>query len=367
MAERPAFGRKRMIIVSNRLPFTVRGESGDLRFKPSVGGLSTGLSSYLESDKNKSRNALDYIWVGWPGNIIEPAWRNEIKLKSLSKFKALPVFLSEENIDNYYHGFCNKTIWPLFHYFQVYTTYNEKYWKHYVRVNSLGSGMLPDDLEAVAVDGLEGIRIPKVDSPETVKKVDALLDEFEQANELPPGGIKLCIGLETARSVYLAYEILSASSRISSVALGLGRGGDLETDMGYLWSEERAEVLYVRSKVLLAARAAGIPIPMDGGYSTGRPYDRSRDEAGLIRDAQLGRSLGYRAKICFHPDHVEHINRIFAPTTKEIDYSRRVLEVFEAAVTWGSTSTIVDGKLIDDVQVANARRILSWAKSIVRE
>lgn len=237
----------------------------------------------------------------------------------------------------------------------------------YVRVNSLGSGMLRDDLEAVAGEGLEGIRIPKVDSPETVKKVDTLLDEFEQANGLPLGGIKLCIGLETARSVYLAYEILSASRRISSVALGLGRGGDLETDMGYLWSEERAEVLYVRSKVLLAARAAGIPIPMDGGYSTGRPYDHSRDEAGLIRDAQLGRSLGYRAKICFHPDHVEHINRIFAPTTKEIDYSRRVLEVFEAAVTRGSTSTIVEGKLIDDMQVANARRILSWAKSIVRE
>jgi trehalose 6-phosphate synthase/phosphatase len=147
MAQTAAFSRKRMIITSNRLPFTVRGESGELRFKPSVGGLSSGLSSYLESDKNKSRNALDYIWVGWPGNIIEPAWRNEIKSKSLSEFKALPVFLSAENINNYYHGFCNKTIWPLFHYFQVYTRYSDEYWKHYVRVNRLFSETLLELLE----------------------------------------------------------------------------------------------------------------------------------------------------------------------------------------------------------------------------
>ncbi|MFC1798339.1 HpcH/HpaI aldolase/citrate lyase family protein [Thermodesulfobacteriota bacterium] len=234
----------------------------------------------------------------------------------------------------------------------------------YVRVNSLESGMLLDDLKAVAIDGLEGIRIPKVDSPETVKAVAALLGEVEQAHGLPPGSINLCIGLESARGVHLAYEIFSASSRISTASLGLAKGGDLETDIGYLWSEERTEVLYVRSKVLLAARIAGIPIPMDGGYSTGQSYERSRDEAGLIRDAQLGRSLGYRAKVCLYPGHVEHINQIFTPTTKEIDYSRRVLEAFEAAVTQNSPSTSVDGKLIDDTQVANARKILFWAKGI---
>ncbi|MBN2319942.1 MAG: bifunctional alpha,alpha-trehalose-phosphate synthase (UDP-forming)/trehalose-phosphatase [Acidobacteria bacterium] len=137
MIPKANFNAKRMIIVSNRLPFTIKGESDDLRFIPSVGGLSTGLSSYLEQHKNDPRNVPDYRWVGWPGNIIEPDWRNEIKARSLSEFNALPVFLSEKNISNYYHGFCNRTIWPLFHYFQVYTKYDEEYWKHYVQVNKI--------------------------------------------------------------------------------------------------------------------------------------------------------------------------------------------------------------------------------------
>ena len=232
----------------------------------------------------------------------------------------------------------------------------------YVRVNSLASGMLREDLEAVAIDGLEGIRIPKVDSPETVKAVDAVVSEVERAHGLPPGRIQFCLGLESARAVYLAYELCSASGRVSSLAAGLGKGGDLQTDMAYLWSEEGAETLYIRSKVVLAARAAGIPIPLDGVYGTWRAYDPSREEAGLIRSAELGRQLGYRAKICVFPSQVEHINRIFVPTLKEINYSRRVLDAYEAALARGVATASVDGTLIDDTQAANARRILSWAR-----
>jgi len=138
---------KRTIIVSNRLPFTVKGASGDLRFIPSVGGLSVGLSSYLEQRADGPEKTRNYTWVGWPGNIIDPAWTNEIRERSLSEFNALPVFLSEENINNYYHGFCNRTVWPLFHYFQVYTKYDEDYWKHYVRVNETFCQTLMEILE----------------------------------------------------------------------------------------------------------------------------------------------------------------------------------------------------------------------------
>ena len=99
------FNERRIIIVSNRLPFTVKGDADDLRFIPSVGGLSTGLSSYLELNNSTPGNRQESMWVGWPGNIIDPDWREVIKSRSLSEFNALPVFLSEENIDNYYHGF----------------------------------------------------------------------------------------------------------------------------------------------------------------------------------------------------------------------------------------------------------------------
>ena len=236
----------------------------------------------------------------------------------------------------------------------------------YVRVNSHASGMLREDLEAVAVEGLEAIRIPKVDSPESVQAMHAVVSEVERNHGLPAGRIRFCLGLESARAVYLAYEMCLASSRVSSIAAGLGRGGDLQTDMAYLWTEQGTETLYIRSKVVLAARAAGIPIPLDGGYGTSRAYDPAREEAALIRSAELGRQLGYRAKICFHPAQVEHINRIFVPTPKEIDHSRRVLEAHAAAKARGSAAASLDGVPIDDAQLDNARRILSWAEDTVQ-
>lgn len=233
----------------------------------------------------------------------------------------------------------------------------------YVRVNALTSGMLRDDLEAIAVAGLDGIRIPKVDSPETVKAVDSLLTEFEQTHGLTAGSIQICVGVESARAVYCAYDLCAASRRVSSLAAGLGKGGDLQSDMAYLWTEEGTETLYIRSKLVLAARAAGILIPLDGGYGAARTYDPSRDDPGLIRSAQLGRQLGYRAKICFHPSQVPHVNRIFVPTPKEIDQSRRVIAAVEAAKGRGTALGYVNGILIDDTRMANARRILSWAQN----
>jgi len=128
--------KKRIVIVSNRLPFTVKQEEGgSLRFVPSVGGLATGLSSYLELLRDHPQHFQDCLWVGWPGSTISEDRRNEVRARSLAEWNAVPVFLSEEEIDNFYQGFCNKTIWPLFHYFQVYTNYEDAHWDHYLEVN----------------------------------------------------------------------------------------------------------------------------------------------------------------------------------------------------------------------------------------
>jgi trehalose 6-phosphate synthase/phosphatase len=129
------WAQNRIIIVSNRLPFTVREDSGNLKFIPSIGGLATGLSSYLEFLRDHSVRSPSYLWVGWPGSTIRTERMEEIHSKSLIEFNALPVFLSEEEIEQFYQGFCNKTIWPLFHYFPVYTNYDEDQWNHYVDVN----------------------------------------------------------------------------------------------------------------------------------------------------------------------------------------------------------------------------------------
>jgi len=132
---------KRLLIVSNRLPFTASEVDGKLHFKQSPGGLVSGLSAYLEPNQSaaggKPGQKREYVWAGWPGNTISNANREELKNRALSEFNSYPVFLSQEEMDAFYLGFCNKTIWPLFHYFPSYTNYREEFWRQYVRVNEI--------------------------------------------------------------------------------------------------------------------------------------------------------------------------------------------------------------------------------------
>jgi citrate lyase subunit beta/citryl-CoA lyase len=101
------------------------------------------------------------------------------------------------------------------------------------------------------------------------------------------------------------------------VAAGLGRGGDLQQDVGYLPTDGSEETLILRSKIVLDARAAGVPIPIDGGYGTYRSYDPSTEEAAFRRSAETGRRLGYRAKICFHPSQAALINKVFGDEDRD--------------------------------------------------
>ncbi len=118
----------RLIIVSNRLPITVdKKKDGDLFYHPSAGGLATGLNS-LDNDLNK-------IWIGWPGEIIEDGWEQKAISQELTKDNLIPVFLTQEEKEFFYEGFSNKTIWPHFHYFTQYTSYRDRYWQAYKKVN----------------------------------------------------------------------------------------------------------------------------------------------------------------------------------------------------------------------------------------
>ncbi len=119
---------QRLLIVSNRLPLTIQERKGDLHVELSVGGLATGLSSWYKSCHS--------IWIGWAGigrkKIKE---ETDIVARLLSE-NCYPVSLSQYNVEAYYHGFCNRTIWPLFHYFPLYAEYSEDFWQAYERVNT---------------------------------------------------------------------------------------------------------------------------------------------------------------------------------------------------------------------------------------
>jgi trehalose 6-phosphate synthase/phosphatase len=126
---------RRLVVVSNRLPFTARVENGKLQYSQSAGGLATGLSAFLDSYKYHFPADKKHLWVGWPGSTIDETHRASLRAAALADHQSYPVFLSEEEMDLFYLGFCNKTLWPLFHYFPTYTEYNQEYWENYRKVN----------------------------------------------------------------------------------------------------------------------------------------------------------------------------------------------------------------------------------------
>ncbi len=123
-------GSPEIIIVSNRLPVNISKKAGKLVFKPSDGGLASGLSALTKSNS---------LWIGWPGIANEELTAKERKqiVQELKKFNCLPVFLSEAQVNNYYYGYANVTLWPLFHYFTQHTEYRAKYLRTYREVNQL--------------------------------------------------------------------------------------------------------------------------------------------------------------------------------------------------------------------------------------
>jgi trehalose 6-phosphate synthase/phosphatase len=124
----------RLVLVSNRLPVMITPSKDGCNFQPSPGGVSTGLRSYLDNIKN-SPVASEYVWMGWPGATVPLEKQHELRRALYEKYNAHPVFLSEEEMENFYHGFCNKTIWALFHYFPAYTVYVERFWIDYKQIN----------------------------------------------------------------------------------------------------------------------------------------------------------------------------------------------------------------------------------------
>ena len=126
------------IIISNRLPVKIVQDNNELVYKASEGGLATGLNSVFKQGNN--------LWVGWPGLAIEKSQEEEVH-SNLIKQHMKPVFLSSEEIEDFYEGFSNETLWPNFHYFNQYTVYKEELWLAYQRVNQKFAESLSEELE----------------------------------------------------------------------------------------------------------------------------------------------------------------------------------------------------------------------------
>jgi len=226
-----------------------------------------------------------------------------------------------------------------------------------VRLNSLATGMTRQDLEAVVHPNLSAVMLPKVYRAEEMAEVDRVLSRLESERGLPPGGIATPLLLETAQGMRDAHDIAAANSRVDAILMSAGPGGDAARAIGYQWSKQGTETLYLRSKLVLDSRAAGV-VPLINSW-----YDVA-DLEGLARDARLNRSLGYAGMALIHPSHVAVVNQVFTPTEAELAFYRGLLEAFAEAEKQGHAAVVYDGDMVDYAMAQTAREILEFAESL---
>jgi citrate lyase subunit beta/citryl-CoA lyase len=200
--------------------------------------------------------------------------------------------------------------------------------KIFVRPNEMGTKELGDDLEAVVCFGLHSIHLAKTGGPEDVAALDTLLGFFERRAGLEVGHTLITPFLESARSTREAYEIARASDRVAYMGGLATRNGDPAISIGYEWTPEMQETIYIRQKVLLDARAAGVPYPLGGLWN---PFDELE---GLEAFALQTRAIGYDGMAVLpFADQIEIVNRIFTPTQEEVEYWAEAIILIEAAGT----------------------------------
>ncbi|MEA1958652.1 MAG: CoA ester lyase [Chloroflexota bacterium] len=227
--------------------------------------------------------------------------------------------------------------------------------KTYVRINPLDGGMAREDMDAVTIPELDGISQPKPSTGRDIAEVDALLTRLEKERGIAEGHVKMLPWIETAKGLINAYEIAGASPRIVGVIFG---ANDLVLETGMIRSEEGTELLYPRTKVVIAARAAGV-------LAIDTPFNDFKDEDGLINEADLARKLGFDGKFIIHPSQIETVARIFCPTEDEVAHATRVLTAFEEATAKGFASASLEGKMIDIPIAQRALKIILLAKNML--
>ncbi|HSK29493.1 MAG TPA: CoA ester lyase [Candidatus Limnocylindria bacterium] len=226
----------------------------------------------------------------------------------------------------------------------------------YVRINAIGHARMDADLEAVVRPGLEGLVCPKVDSPEEVRKVDAILNEKEPKNKLGKGSVKLLIAIESPTGLLNAPAIAAASPRNVGVIFGAEDFGR-EIGLPAVREGEARDLIYARSAIVIAAASSHVQA-VDGVWVD------LNDSAGLLGFAKQSRQLGFSAMSCIHPSQVDAINTVFSPTADEVDYCQKVLQAFEEANARGDGSVAFGGQLIDRPIVERARRTIDAARSL---
>jgi citrate lyase subunit beta/citryl-CoA lyase len=217
-----------------------------------------------------------------------------------------------------------------------------------VRCNGLDTPWGHDDLTAAARSGAAAVVIPKVSGPEHLRQVVNTVDDAGAPDDLAVWAM-----VETPAAVFAVREIASFD-RVSVLVLGTN---DLAKELRASLVPGRAPLLPHLATTLLAAREAGIAV-LDGVYND------VKDIEGFEAECRQGMEMGFDGKTLIHPSQVDVANSVWAPTEAEIDYARRVIDAFEEATRDGRGVVTVDGRMIENLHVDNARRTLAVSEAI---
>ena len=223
-----------------------------------------------------------------------------------------------------------------------------------VRINSIDTSYWQKDIDEILPCRPGLILLPKTGNAQDVLSADAYMSEVEARLGLEKNTVGLMPLIETAMGVENAFMIASACSRVKALFLG---AEDLTADLQCKRTKEGREIEYARTRLVVAARAAGVDV-----YDT--PFTDVNDDEGIVTDAALAKALGFTGKASISPRHVEVINSVFSPTQKEIDYAYEVMEAIETAKAQGKGAIALHGKMIDAPIVARAQRTIAMAQAL---
>ncbi|HYC03638.1 MAG TPA: CoA ester lyase [Azospirillaceae bacterium] len=218
-----------------------------------------------------------------------------------------------------------------------------------VRVNGLDTPWGHADLVAAATSGADAVLIPKVESAESVRQADRILREAGA-----PDPLALWVMMETAMGMLNAKDIAGASPRLACLVMGTS---DLAKELHAAHTPLRLPMVTALGLSLLAARAHGLAI-LDGVHLD------LEDEAGLEAACRQGRELGFDGKTLIHPKQLDAANRAFAPSDAELAAARRIIAAHAEAAASGKGVVVVDGRLVEALHVAEARRTVALAEAI---
>jgi citrate lyase subunit beta / citryl-CoA lyase len=210
----------------------------------------------------------------------------------------------------------------------------------YVRVNVVGTELSAADIDAVAVHHLAGLRLPKTESVESVRLVAETLEELGSRARIQ------CL-IESALGLERAFEIATSHERVAGISLG---EADLSADLGV--SDEMG-LLYARSRIVSATRAAALPHPVQSVYTN------VHDLHGLRRSTEVGKHLGFVGRSIIHPSQVSVVNEVFTPTEEEVSEAQGLLDRLGSEE---GAFVLEDGRFVDRAVVESARLTLALAR-----